>query len=473
MQTASDLAEVGRAPKPKLLVADDDPVNRRLLTKVFEAEGFAVLLAEDGQTALQQLGADSPTAALLDLRMPGLDGLATLREMKKLAPALPVIILTSDGDVSAAVEAIRLGAYDFLTRPIQSAELVLRVRHALENRHLLEEVDDLRKRLVQSGPLPILGVASKSMQKLVEQIRQVAPSTFTVLIQGETGTGKELVARSVHEESPRGERPFVAVDCGAIPDNLLESELFGYEKGAFTGADRRKIGFLRLAEGGSLFLDEVGNLSLPMQAKFLRVLQERRVRPLGAARDEPVDVRIIAATNESLQSQVAAGRFRQDLYFRLAEFTLTVPPLRSRPEDVLPLARRFQDEAAAELRRRVRTISEEAGALLMAHAWPGNVRELRNVIRQSVLVATGSSVEADDVRPLLTLPATLVTASIPVCVGVPLKQVVEAAVGQAEKQAIAEALRATHGNKSQAARLLQIDYKTLHVKVKRYGLGSG
>ena len=291
-----------------------------------------------------------------------------------------------------------------------------------------------------------------------------------MLIQGETGVGKELVARALHEESARQGKPLIPIDCGAIPENLLESELFGHEKGAFSGADRRKEGLFVLADGGTIFLDEIANLPLPIQAKLLRVLQERKLMAVGATVARQLDVRFIAATNVSLETAVKEGKFRQDLFYRLAEFTIQVPPLRERGDDVLLLARRFREEASLELRRPVAAISEDACRVLRAHGWPGNVRELRNVIRQAVLLAPDSVIEAPQIQALLSawdapLDSTTGDRS--------LKEIADAAAADAEKRAIAEVLQKTNGNKSQAARILKVDYKTLHLKVKRYGLGSG
>ncbi len=456
---------------PRVLIVDDNLMNRRLLSAIFESQGFAVTLAEDGEKALAALVAEPPSAVVLDLQMPGLNGTDTLERIKSLSPHLPVIMLTSHADVPAAVESIKRGAYDFLSRPVNNDKLVLTVRRALEHHQLLGQVEGLKRQLDSVGSLARFATSSPEIQQIVSQIQQVCDSNVTVLIQGETGTGKELVARSIHQQSNRAKKPFVAIDCGAIPDNLLESELFGHEKGAFTGAERRKEGHFQLAQGGSLFLDEVTNLSPSMQAKLLRVLQERQLQPLGSARSVPLDVRFIAATNDSLEDQVTAGRFRHDLFYRLAEFTILVPPLRARKEDVLPLAKRFQEEASIELHRNVCGISEPAIEILMRHSWPGNVRQLRNVIRQAVLQTAGPMIEAKDIQPgVKTDPERATPTSISAPLSISLKEVADHAAVAAEKQAILEALQATHGNKSQAARLLKVDYKTLHVKIKRYHL---
>src|SRR6266852_6403045 len=426
----------------KILITDDNLMNRRLLAAVFESQGFQIRLSESGEEALKEIAAEVPSVLLLDLRMPGMDGLEVLRRTKEVAPQLPVILLTAHGDLPDAVQAIKLGAYDFLARPINNDKLVLTVRRALERQQLMGEVQDLRRQLDAASSL------------------------------GRFNTSGQAIRGIVHQQDSRSAKPFVAIDCGAIPENLLESELFGYEKGAFSGADRRKEGYFQTAEGGSMFLDEVANLPVGTQAKLLRVIQERHVQPLGGTRSFPMDIRFIAAANEALDSQVSAGRFRQDLYYRLAEFIIVLPPLRERRDDILPLARRFQEEASVELRRPVQGISDAAAEILVNHNWPGNVRELRNLVRQAVLQASGSMIEVSDVRHvgMKRTASPSITAEVAVPMGSSLKEISDSASSAAEKQAIVEALRASRGNKSRAARLLKVDYKTLHVKIKRYSL---
>jgi DNA-binding NtrC family response regulator len=451
-----------------ILVCDDVAANRRLLSAVFRAEGFDVLTVDDGHAAISAVEARPPNLVVLDLSMPGLDGLQTLARLKALHPELPVVMLTAHGDVPSAVEAIKLGADDFLTRPVHNDKLVLTVRRALERHALVSEVAELRRRLAGDGLAAVMGPSEK-VQRLARDVGKVAGTAMTVLLLGETGTGKELVARAIHAASPRAGRPFVAIDCGAVPDTLLESELFGYEKGAFTGADRRKEGTLELASGGTLFLDEIGNLTPVTQAKLLRVLQERRVTPLGATRSVPLDVRIIAATNEALDG--ADSRFRSDLYYRLSEFVIRLPPLRARSEDVRPLAARFLEEACMELSRKVR-LAEDALRLLEEQPFPGNVRELRNVVRQAVVAAEGTEIAAPDLVPLLRAQGAAPERGPPPP-GASLREVAEHAAAEAERVAIIEALARTGGNKSQAARLLKVDFKTLHVKMRRMGIEPG
>ena len=459
---------------PVVLVVDDTAANRRLLTAVFRAEGMSPVAVDGGAAAIAEAAERRPHVVLLDLQMPGMDGLATLARLKEIAPGVPVVMLTAHGDVATAVEAIKLGAYDFLTRPVANDKLVLTVQRALERQKLVGEVAELRRRLVAKESLAQLMGPSAQVARIAREVEQVAATSMTVLVLGETGTGKELVARAVHAASPRAARAFVALDCGALPDTLLESELFGYERGAFTGADRRKEGYLELASGGTLFLDEVANLTAVTQAKLLRVLQERQVTPLGATRPIPVDVRVIAATHETLDGRTADGRFRQDLYYRLSEFVIRLPALRERREDVAPLAQRFLEEACVEWHRHVIGFAAPALRALEAHPWPGNVRELRNVVRRVALAAAGPEIGVDEVAPLLSGGGAVEAAASPgepLPPGASLKYFADLAACEAERGAIAEALRAAAGNKSQAARALKVDFKTLTAKMKRLGLG--
>ncbi len=461
-----------RATDRTVLVVDDDLETQATVQDVLAAEGFTVHVAPDARTGLDLLRQHAPEAVVLDLDLPDMSGLEALPEIRTIEPEVPVIVLTGQVSVSTAVEAMRRGAFDYLPKPWRPEELVLRVNRALERRSLASEVRSLRQRLAVAAPLRDSMGPGPAVATVVRQVDQVASSALSVLIEGETGTGKELVARAIHAQSSQREGPFVAVDCGAIPDTLIESELFGHEKGAFTGAHGRKPGRFQQAKGGTLFLDEISNLAAGTQAKLLRVLQERLVQPLGAVAAQPVDVRIVAATNVSLESEIRAGRFRQDLFYRLAEFVIALPPLRERPEDIPHLANRFLAEARMELKRPVRGFSPEALARLTAHRWPGNVRELRNVVRRAVLLST-DLVEpaalgglADEQPGASGLPAT---AASPWC---SLKQAAEQAVMAAERQAIRAALERTGGNKSEAARLLRTDYKTLYLKMKRYGLSG-
>jgi len=468
------LVAAGEGAMPKVLVVDDQDDMRWLLNRLLQAQGFEVGTADDGTQALSWVQQETPQAILLDLKMPRLDGLQALTQLKELAPEVPVIVITAYGEVRTAVQAMKLGAYDFITKPFDNDELLYTVKRAVERRELLGQVEALQNQLTHHSALRQVMGTSPLMQTIFAQIQQVAGSNFTVLIEGETGTGKELVARAVYQQSLRCKAPFIALDCGAIPETLIESELFGYEKGAFTGADRRKAGHMELAAGGTLFLDEITNLPLTTQSKLLRALQERQIQPLGMMRPLPVDLRVIAASNVRLADEVQAGRFRQDLFHRLNEFLIRLPPLRERPEDIQHLAQRFLAEANLELQKNVRGMTPAAVAMLESYAWPGNVRELRNVIRRATLL----SAERIEPEHLVGLGSTAEVATVHTEVaeglgkGYSLRQLQQQAVAQVEREAIERVLRQTQGNKSRAARLLQIDYKTLYAKLKAYGIDA-
>ncbi|MBI5167035.1 MAG: sigma-54-dependent Fis family transcriptional regulator, partial [candidate division NC10 bacterium] len=428
--------------------------------------------AKDGLEALEQLRKEAPAAIVMDIKMPRLNGMEALEKIKEIDPQIPVVMITAYGDVQSAVLAMKLGAYDYLTKPFNNEVILFTIKRALERRELMAQVEGLMGQVGNGAILREVMGASPQIQMVFQQVQQVARSNFTVVLQGETGTGKEIVARAIHQQSDRRENPFVALDCGAIPETLIESELFGYEKGAFTGADRRKEGHFELATGGTLFLDEVANLPLATQSKLLRVLQERRVQPLGSKRVINVKARIIVASNVLLEEEARRGKFRQDLYHRLNEFSIHIPPLRERREDIPYLAKRFLDEAKMELKKNVLGLSEEAVKLLLSYPWPGNVRELRNTIRRAVLLST------DVIRPEHLTPLGSETLAIPfeeevysgIKTRLSLKEIADKATAEVEKRMIQQVLQATRGNKSQAAKLLRIDYKTLHNKIKRYGI---
>ncbi len=455
----------------KILVVDDEAEIRSLLGAVLQSKGYEVVTAADGAAALQQVQRQHPAVILMDLSMPRMGGMDALPEIKRLDPEVPVIICTAHADLTTAVRAMKLGAYDYLTKPFDVELLALTLERALERNQLRSRIDELNRQGPGSSLAERMG-GSPAIAQVIQQVSQVAESNFTVLVQGETGTGKELVARAIHQQSPRRQAPFVAVDCGAIPETLVESELFGHERGAFTGAQAKREGHFQLAKGGTLFLDEIGNVPLATQAKLLRALEQREIHPLGSARAVAVDARIIAATNTELEEGVKAGRFRADLYYRLSEFTITLPPLRSRREDITHLAQRFLDEVSMELRRPVRRVSDDAMQALLRHDWPGNVRELKNVIRKAALLAT-DVVTAEHIPALnASAPIPSRAASQPSGEDLSLREVAELAAGQAEREVIRHVLGATKGNKSQAARLLRTDYTTLHAKMKRYGISA-
>ena len=461
--------------RPRVLIADDVDDIRYVVTRLLEEEGFEPLAAKGGKEALETIRQSPPNVVLLDIKMPGVDGMQVLRETKTLNEDLPIIMLTGDSAIASAVEAVKLGAFDYLTKPFDNDELVLHIRRALEVTQLKEENRRLRSKVESELSLVETMGSSDSIRKLCADVKRVAPTNFTVVITGETGTGKELVANAIHRLSPRASCPFVPVDCGSIPETLIESELFGHEKGSFTGADRATQGTFEQASGGTLFLDEVSNLPLAMQSKLLRSLQERQICRVGGTEHIQVDLRVIAATNRDLGAMVEAGEFRRDLYHRLNEFAIRVPALHERREDIVFLTKRFLDLTNEELRKQVQGISEAALDVVLRHRWPGNVRELRNVIRRATLLAdtaitpehlsiTRSPVGSDHGLP---------TPDGDFDFTAPLKHIVRQTVEHVERSVLVEVLKQTGGNKAEAARILQIDYKTMHTKVKHYGLSGG
>jgi DNA-binding NtrC family response regulator len=458
--------------KTKILVVDDEPEIRSVLSHYLEREDFEVVTAADGGEALVQFKKERPAAVLMDLSMPRFGGMQALPEMKRLDAGIPVIICTAHMEVATAVQAMRLGAYDYLTKPFDFEMVLFTVKRAVERHELGTRIEELKNQGEGASLAERMG-RSAAVATVISQVGQVARSNFTVLIMGETGTGKELVARAIHQQSPRGRGPFVVVDCGALPETLIESELFGYEKGAFTGAMRRKEGQFQLAQGGTLFLDEIANVPLSAQAKLLRVLEEHEVYSLGGGRPIAVDVRIIAASNVRFEDEIRAGRFRSDLYYRLSEFSIALPALRDRREDIADLARRFAVEAGMELRNPLRGISEAALALLVGYDWPGNVRELKNVVRKAALLSS-DVITPEFLPPLVSAGPPGRVALAPPALGeeLSLKEAAERAVRDAERQVITRALRSAKGNKSQAARLLRTDYTTLHAKMKRYAISA-
>jgi DNA-binding NtrC family response regulator len=456
-------------PQPSILLVEDDPASGRLMKALLEPLGCRVSVEGSGSRALESMRAEAPQLVFLDLGLTDMHGLDVLAQIRETWPQLPVIILTGDTGIPSAVKAIQLGATNYFTKPINTQQVEAAAKGALERLALLSELEELRGQRTDPGQLRRLMGSSPAVLRLQEQVKQVAATQFTVLVQGETGAGKEVVARAVHEASGRSRGAFIALDCGAIPEALLESELFGYERGAFSGADRKREGQFQLAQGGTLFLDEIANLPFGLQAKLLRVLQERQLQPLGGNKPVALDVRFVAASNHDLEKEAAAGRFRQDLFFRLAEFRIAIPALRERAEDIGPLAQRFLEETGVELRRPVRDLEPEALALLRSHAWPGNVRELRNVIRQAVLQCSGFSLGPEDIgRVLKPTQAGPGPARPSLAPGATLTAVGQAARETAERRAISEALLESKGNILRASKRLGVDNKTLHVKLKKY-----
>jgi two-component system nitrogen regulation response regulator GlnG len=456
----------------KILVIEDDPAGSRMMRALIEHEGFEAVPVINASAALETLSSiPSLELVFLDLGLPDMDGMELLEKLKASRPDLPVIVLTGDTDVSSAVKAIQKGALNYFTKPINGDQVMAAMKAALEQSRLKNEVRSLKAELGGQSLYKLMG-PGPAIRRLQEEVGRVAPTQFTVLVHGKTGAGKEVVARAIHDQSERAAQSFIALDCGAIPEALLESELFGYEKGAFSGAERRREGHFQLAQGGTLFLDEIANMPLGLQAKLLRVLQERKLQPLGGAKGVDLDVRFIAASNHDLEQEAEKGRFRQDLFFRLAEFRISLPSLSERPEDISYLAQRFLEETAIELRRAVNGLGAEALEMLKAHSWPGNVRELRNVIRQAVLQSEGSLLEAKLFARLLKKGGSKKAAAEAGAShkGLSLREAGEAGLAAAEREAIRQALSATKGKILPAAKLLKTDNKTLHVKLKKYGI---
>lgn len=446
----------------KVLIVDDERTVRFALSEILKKSGFEPLEAASGKEAIDMVRADLAEIVLLDVAMPGLNGIETLEELKKLNNNIPIIIITGHGDITTAVQAIKLGAYDFLTKPPQVDRLIVTIRRALERRELQQSVAQLDQSVEAS--LEWTFGKSPSMVSVIQQIRQVAWSNFSVIIQGETGTGKSVVAQSIHNLSRRFQQPFHVVDIGVIPETLVESELFGHEKGAFTGADRKKHGFFDAANGGTILLDELENMPLSLQGKLLRAVEERKIYAVGNTKPLAIDVRILAATNRDLKNLVREKKFREDLFYRLSEFIINLPPLRERVDDIPFFAAKFLTEAAIELNKKVGELDGETIDLLMRYPWPGNVRELKNVIRRAALLSEDGTVHRHHLE-FLVEDKWDEKSELPI---LPLKEITAIATRDAEKQAIERALGLTKGNKSKAASMLQVDYKTLLTKIKEY-----
>ena len=454
----------------RILLIDDERKMRRVLQIMVEGLGFESVPAEHAEEALEHLGRQSFDLILTDFQLPGMDGLAFLRRLREVDADTPVIVLTAYGTVETAVEAIKLGALDFILKPFAVETLERLIRRALELRQVRRDNLLLREQLAPSPPSAGLIGVSGAMATVFDLIHQVAPTRASVLITGETGTGKELVARAIHDLSPRASRPLVALNCAAIPAELLESELFGHTRGAFTGASSDRIGKFELADGGSLLLDEIGDMPQAMQAKLLRVLQDGVIERIGSNKRVSVDVRVLAATNKDLAAAAQAGHFRQDLYYRLNVFEIALPPLRERREDILPLARHFCDHFARELGRGPLVLADDAARVLAAHDWPGNVRELRNLVERAAVLAGGPRIDATAFGSIPLATSRVAQSSRPDPGGDVSDFRLDPAVEELERRLILRALQATGDNKVQAARLLGVSERTLWYKLKRYRL---
>jgi two-component system response regulator HydG len=446
--------------KARLLVVDDEPSARSGMEKLLQQEGYIVDVAADGPSALGIAAESPPDVVITDLKMPKMDGVALLAKLREQDRDLPVIMVTAFGDVGSAVTAMRAGAADYLTKPVDFDALAMAIERALERRELRAEADELRRQLREregDGLGGLIG-ASPAMQKVYRTARQVAGARATVLITGESGTGKGELARAVHQKGPRQNAPFVALHCAALVESLLESELFGHERGAFTGAEKRRIGRFEQAHSGTLFLDEVGEIPPSTQVKLLRVLQERTFERVGGNEPIQVDVRLIAATNRDLAADVQEGRFREDLYYRLNVVHIDMPPLRVRDNDVLLLANHFLRRFASDNRRKIEGFSDRARAKLLAHRWPGNVRELENAIERAVVLCEGNRIEEEHL-PIEVAPVAKGAIRIP-----------GATMAEIERFAILSTLEATNGSTTKAAEMLDISVRTIQYRLHEYGV---
>ena len=443
----------------EVLVVDDERPTRILMERELPQSGCKVVAVPSGEEALEVLSRQEFDVVLLDLKMPGLGGVETLRRLRTSGVTAEVVVLTGHPDVDTAIEAMKLGAYDYLTKPFKLSEVEAVLRRAAEKRQLQEENTALRRIVGRRDTGSVILGESQAMRFLLEMVERVAGSSAPVLISGETGTGKGLIARTLHQASPRGDQPFLVINCSAFQDQLLESELFGHEKGAFTGAASAKAGLFEVAHRGTVFLDEVAEMSPAMQAKLLQVLDTGELRRVGGTKERRVDTRIFAATNKDLQEEVRAGRFREDLFFRLNVVSLAVPPLRDRKEDIPPLVEHFFRQFRLPGQQK-KSVSPEVMRLLMQYAWPGNVRELANTIERLVLLAPGTIIVPEDlpsnIRPTLDLPSEEGEAPLP--------------LAEVERISIIRTLKYTQGKKAPAARLLGIDVKTLTHKIERYNI---
>jgi len=474
----------------RVLIVDDEPSMRDMLAIALDEEGYELAMAADGEEAAAKLQAEPFDLVISDIRMPGMDGMELLRWARAASPDTEVILITAHASTDSAIEAVRLGAYDYVTKPFDVAELKVSVHRALERQTLRRENLLLKSELSDQHQFANIIGRSPAMRRVFDLIQRVKDSMSTVLIAGESGTGKELVARAIHYNGPRAAAPFVAVNCAALPAQLLESELFGHVKGAFTGADRHKEGLFEAAHGGTILLDEIGDMPVELQPKLLRVLEDRRLRRVGATADTPIDVRVLAATNKDLRGAFAQGEFREDLYYRLNVIQIDLPPLRDRGDDVVLLSARFLADLAAEAGKPITGFSQEAERLLAAHAWPGNVRELVNAVRHAVTMETGSVVQASN------LPASVVDGGErgserrwpsvrPERSGVQwageepharLEQEgldLEGHLQQIKKEYMLAALRRANGVQTRAAELLGMSFRSFRYYAKKFGIAGG
>lgn len=448
----------------RILVVDDEQNARAALRTILAEEGYEVAEAADGQEALEQVASFAPDVVLADVRMPRMDGLSLLRKAREQGFDATFVMMTAFASIETAVEAMKAGAENFLVKPLDAKAVVIVVEKAFEKRGLVREAESLRARIHERYRFPNIIGESPELQAVFEIVKRAAPSRATVLILGESGTGKELIAQAIHEESPRKDKPFIKVNCAALSESLLESELFGHEKGSFTGAVGRKEGRFELADGGTLFLDEIGEVSPALQIKLLRVLQQREFERVGGTQTIKVDVRLVTATNRDLAAEMKAGHFREDLYYRLNVVAMTLPPLRQRKGDIPALVNFFIDKYAKSYGKEVRELAPGTLNTLLSHDWPGNVRELENVVERAVVLTTGPQLTADDLPPTLRGPRPRNRTSESLIPGATLQEI--------EREAILRTMEMVGGSTTRAAEVLGISVRKIQYRLKEYGDGA-
>jgi DNA-binding NtrC family response regulator len=447
-----------------VLLVEDEKSAQDFLKKILETEGFRVVSAANGREALDRLDQETIDAVVTDLMMPVMDGRALLAALQRQIDPPPAVLITAHGSKDAGREAIRLGAFDYMSKPLQTDDLVIKIERAIEMRALQQANRVLAGQLKGRISLDAIIGDSAAMQNVFRLVYKIARSNSTVLVRGESGTGKELIARAIHNRSARAEKTFYAINCAAIPETLLESELFGYERGAFTGASGRKVGLFEAAHESTLFLDEIGDLTVPLQGKILRALQEREIRRVGGTEPVAVDVRIVAATNRDLEEMMREGQFREDLYYRLNVIPIVLPPLRSRREDIPAMVQRFVARANAAHRRTVRDVSPEALDLLQQYDWPGNVRQLESIVERAVLLAEGSLIEIGDLPDEIRFRSS---AADTLGIDIPAEGI---DIERVERALILQAMEKSNGVIARAAKLLGLSYRTLQYRLEKFGL---
>jgi DNA-binding NtrC family response regulator len=451
-----------------ILIVEDKDSMAQMLRETLEAEGYHIIVATDGQKGIRCIRDSHVDLVLSDLKLPKKDGIGVLKAAKAENPRMPVIMMTAFGTVETAVAAMKEGAVDFITKPFDTDHLIILIKRALENQRLVTENLLLRDALEGKFGMPKIIGRSQAITEVAQNVQKVAPAKTTVLLLGESGTGKELFARAIHNLSNRKEYPFVPINCAAIPRDLLETELFGHEKGSFTGAEARKVGKFELADKGTIFLDELAEMDMALQAKILRVIQEGEIERVGGVRSITIDVRIVAASNKDIEKAVQEKLFREDLFYRLNVFPIVIPPLRDRKEDIPLLVEYFIAKYCRELKTSPKTISPEALAALMSYPWKGNVRELENSIERAIILSEGDEISEDHIVLNRQMAMDAALRNLPMSGA--LEEVAREAIRIAETERIGKALKETKGNKSRAAELLQVSYKTLLTKIRDYGI---